>query len=79
MHCFIPFDLYNDARHKALVALMRAETRCTNVMSVVGKDEKGIHFYSWDIMEKGIPIYDEEEPITPVTISQGPENTVTIS
>jgi hypothetical protein len=78
MHCFIPYDLYNDDRHKALVQLMRAECPCVSVLSLVGHDDKGIHFYTWDKMDKNGPVYDLEEPITTVMIAASATNHITL-
>lgn len=69
MHCFIPFSDYSNDRHIQIVSMMRAElikkgTPCTSIVSVVGKDENGIHFHSWNDMKEGIVIYDPEESIT---------------
>lgn len=69
MHCFIPYSDYSNDRHIQVVSMMKAELikkgiPCTSITSIVGDDENGIHFHSWNEIKAGIPIYDREEPIT---------------
>lgn len=75
MHCFIPYSQYTNDIHIKVVSLMKGElikkgTPCMSIATVVGKDESGIHFYSWNDFDKesGVVDYDPEEPITGLNI-----------